>query len=197
MGYQDWLKVGMALHSTGAGKEAFDLWDTWSQRGASYGEGECAYRWSTFTRGAGITIGSLLHMARSAGWRPLREDVDRLVERCVEAHSDGLEWEQVLNDADPKRQTVDQVLGQLAQREGFSGKRVLSQDYNSYVADQGRRPDVANNQAVHPSEFLAYLPEHRYIYRPTGDLWPAESVRAHCRTPTPPQILTTHHRFTR
>jgi hypothetical protein len=26
------------------------------------------------------------------------------------------------------------------------------------------------------SEFWAYLPEHKYIYMPTGDLWPSESV---------------------
>jgi hypothetical protein len=28
------------------------------------------------------------------------------------------------------------------------------------------------------SDFIAYLPEHRYIYRPTGALWPKESVNS-------------------
>ena len=30
MGYDDWLRVGMALHSTGGSDEAFRLWDDWS-----------------------------------------------------------------------------------------------------------------------------------------------------------------------
>ena len=34
----------------------------------------------------------------------------------------------------------------------------------------------ANGQRVALADLLAYLPQHKYIYRPTGDLWPAESV---------------------
>ena len=66
--YQDWLKVGMALHSTGAGSEAFEMWDQWSQNGALYRPDECAHRWSTFQQGGGVTVGTLFHMAHEAGW---------------------------------------------------------------------------------------------------------------------------------
>ena len=62
MGYQQWLQVGMALHSTGAGQEAFELWDQWSQGGSTYREGECAYRWGTFAQAGGVTMGTLFHM---------------------------------------------------------------------------------------------------------------------------------------
>lgn len=68
MNYQEWLKVGMALHSTGAGKEAYEIWDQWSQRGTLYRDGECAYRWSSFTSSGGVTLGTLFHMAQAAGW---------------------------------------------------------------------------------------------------------------------------------
>ena len=66
--YQGWLNVGMALHSTGAGQEAFEIWDHWSQGGTSYRPGECLYRWHSFTQGRGITLSTLFHMAQEAGW---------------------------------------------------------------------------------------------------------------------------------
>lgn len=68
MGYQDWLLVGMALHSTGAGQEAFELWDRWSQGGRLYRMGECAYRWGTFSQNGGVTVRTLFDMAWKAGW---------------------------------------------------------------------------------------------------------------------------------
>lgn len=83
IGYQDWLQVGMALHSTGGGREAFDLWDRWSQHGICYRPGECAYRWATFTRGGGVTIRTLFDMAWKAGWDgeiSSREEILPLVE---------------------------------------------------------------------------------------------------------------------
>ena len=84
MRYQDWLQVGMALHSTGAGQEAFKLWDHWSQRGSCYRPGECAYRWSTFTPGGGVTVRTLFQMAWKAGWDgqiSTAEDIQPFVEQ--------------------------------------------------------------------------------------------------------------------
>ena len=44
----------------------------------------------------------------------------------------------------------------------------------------GSRPkaDVASLE-----DFHAYMPEHRYLYVPTGDLWPASSVDSRCAWP--------------
>ena len=70
MPYEDWLKVGMALHSTGGGALALELWDQWSAKGHLYREGEPAYRWGTFSaeREDAVTIGTLRWMAKQAGW---------------------------------------------------------------------------------------------------------------------------------
>jgi hypothetical protein len=70
MEYRDWLKVGMALHSTGGGDMALQLWDRWSAPGRSYKEDECAYRWTTFhaEREAAVSIATLFWMASKAGW---------------------------------------------------------------------------------------------------------------------------------
>jgi hypothetical protein len=66
--YGDWLKIGMALHSTGAGLEAYRLWDEWSARGQGYRPGECAYRWGTFERKGGVTLRTLFDLAYKSGW---------------------------------------------------------------------------------------------------------------------------------
>lgn len=83
LGYQDWLKVGMALHSTGAGQDALDIWDRWSQGGKLYRPGECAYRWSTFLQAGGVSLRTLFHLARAAGWTgeiSVRPDMLPLIE---------------------------------------------------------------------------------------------------------------------
>jgi hypothetical protein len=59
--YDEWLRVGMALHS--AGDDLLPLWETWSAKSSKYMDGDCAAKWSTFTP-SGVTLGSLVHWAR-------------------------------------------------------------------------------------------------------------------------------------
>lgn len=70
MPYQEWLQVGMALHSADPGPDGLALWEAWSARGSLYRPGEPEYRWSTFDaeRVGGVTLGTLFWMAREAGW---------------------------------------------------------------------------------------------------------------------------------
>ena len=71
--YDDWLKVGMALHNVG--DDMLQHWDTWSRScPEKYDEGVCAEKWGTFTRSeSGIGIGSLLMWAKQdTGWSPSR-----------------------------------------------------------------------------------------------------------------------------
>lgn len=48
IGYEHWLGVGMGLHATGE-EHAFRTWDTWSQKGKKYRDGECARKWKSFS----------------------------------------------------------------------------------------------------------------------------------------------------
>ena len=65
-GYEDWLKVGAALHHQGSGdQEWLDAWDNWSAASGKWIEGYCADKWSSFsTQRAGgkgaLTLASLL-----------------------------------------------------------------------------------------------------------------------------------------
>lgn len=66
MGYSDWINVGMAVHEGGF---SFELWDTWSKRSAKY-DNSTIMHWRSFKPGGGITMGTLVDMAKGRGWKP-------------------------------------------------------------------------------------------------------------------------------
>lgn len=71
MGYDDWLRVGMALHA-GLGDEGFAVWDAWSARAAKYpGAKDLQSHWKSFKPGA-VKLATLFHLAKDAGWKPRR-----------------------------------------------------------------------------------------------------------------------------
>ena len=66
----DWLRVGMALH---AGGFPFEMWDAWSAPGRTYDARAIVHQWKSFKDApAGVSMGSLVHMAKQAGWRAER-----------------------------------------------------------------------------------------------------------------------------
>ncbi len=64
-----WIRVGMALHSTGAGHEAFEIWDTWSQttKSGNYRYKDALINWRSFKDGD-VTIASLFGLAQEHGY---------------------------------------------------------------------------------------------------------------------------------
>lgn len=64
--YGQWLNVGFALHSLG--QTGLSLWDDWSRASGKYQAGACTAKWGSMDPG-GITLGSLFHWAKGAGWR--------------------------------------------------------------------------------------------------------------------------------
>ena len=64
--YDQWVNIGMAIKDAGL---PFQVWDSWSSKGAKYQRAEMAHKWNSF-KGSGITIGSLVYLAKQAGWRP-------------------------------------------------------------------------------------------------------------------------------
>mgnify|MGYP006286685763 FL=1 len=67
--YQTWLEMGMALHSTGAGDFAFQVWDQWSRSSEKYDERDQNKTWQSIKgRDHGLTMGTLFHLAKEHGW---------------------------------------------------------------------------------------------------------------------------------
>lgn len=76
--YDTWLRLGMALHSTGA-PWARALWDVWSARSSKYNQRKQDRTWQSFHTDGATTLGTLFQMAKDAGWRPpgQRRDIVR------------------------------------------------------------------------------------------------------------------------
>lgn len=70
-----WLRMGMALKSTGAGEQAFGLWHEWAATGGEKykGEADCRRTWLDLREYVGeektVTLASLFFAAKDAGWR--------------------------------------------------------------------------------------------------------------------------------
>lgn len=66
-GYDDWIHIGMGIHSEGL---PFEVWDNWSKSGSKYVSHSMASHWKSFKQGAGRTFGTVVKMAQNAGWKP-------------------------------------------------------------------------------------------------------------------------------
>lgn len=64
--YDDWLSVGMALHSVGD-DALLDDWEHWSSQSGKYKPSDCQRKWRSFKK-SGITLGTLGDMAKKDGW---------------------------------------------------------------------------------------------------------------------------------
>jgi len=65
--YEQWLKVGQAIHSQHCGPDALDLWDDWSQRGERYEAGECHVRWKGFKQNGPVRMATLFYIVQQCG----------------------------------------------------------------------------------------------------------------------------------
>ena len=80
-----WLRVGMALHDCGwddgTTDRGFEIWVAWSATGRKKfkGEHDLETRWRSFGQPGrgGVTLGSLFHIAREAGWNSTGKEVMR------------------------------------------------------------------------------------------------------------------------
>jgi hypothetical protein len=64
--YDEWLTVGMALHSVD--DSLLFEWDKWSSQSAKYKPGDCERKWRSFSPNGGVSLGTLAHMAKQDGW---------------------------------------------------------------------------------------------------------------------------------
>ena len=69
LAYDEWIRVGMALHEHDPGPDGFQLWNTWSAGAAEKYPGEAQLRkhWRSFGPGS-VTLGTLFHLAAQVGW---------------------------------------------------------------------------------------------------------------------------------
>jgi hypothetical protein len=106
--YDDWLKVGMALHSVGDDSLLQD-WISWSASSGKFESGICEAKWATFNGTGGVGLGTLHHFAGGSPItttastavvsglttrfeKPTRLDGADLMNRLRVEHGDALRW---------------------------------------------------------------------------------------------------------
>lgn len=73
----EWARVGMAIKSEFPDETGFDLFFYWSQPAENFNAKACRDAWKSFRSGGGVTIGTLLHQAKSHGFE-LSKDGQRV-----------------------------------------------------------------------------------------------------------------------
>ncbi len=75
--YTTWIELGQALH-TAFGAQGHGLWANWSSQGSKYkSEADIDTHWKSFHQGKGVSIGTLFHHAKDAGYSPPSKAADR------------------------------------------------------------------------------------------------------------------------
>jgi len=68
--YHQWIEAGMALHATGLGDAAYQVWVDWSQTSPKFDHKAQRAKWVSFGRNrqAGVTIKTIFSRAQAIGW---------------------------------------------------------------------------------------------------------------------------------
>ena len=75
--YTTWIELGQALH-TAFGAQGHGLWANWSSQGSKFkSEQDIDTHWKSFHQGKGVSIGTLFHHAKDAGYSPSSKAADR------------------------------------------------------------------------------------------------------------------------
>jgi putative DNA primase/helicase len=80
----EWARVGMAIKSEFSDETGYDLFFYWSQPADSFNAKACRDAWKSFKAGGGVTIGTLLYLAKSHGFE-LPKDGQRATPLTPEA----------------------------------------------------------------------------------------------------------------
>lgn len=92
MDYDEWFKIGLALHhETGGGPDGLSLWIDWSARSSKHDDSLMEYKWESMGQGSSgalVTGGTILKLARDAGWADLPGD-DEFAQPPVVTGGDG------------------------------------------------------------------------------------------------------------
>lgn len=72
---ETWVRMAMAIKSE-FGDAGFGAWDDWSQGYAKYKAGDATSVWKSCKGAGSVTLGTLIHEAMQAGWKPRQLDAD-------------------------------------------------------------------------------------------------------------------------
>lgn len=132
-----WARLAMALKSELA-EDGYEVFDTWSQGGASYNATDTRDTWKSIKAGGGVGIGTLFHIAGEHGWKP-----DGDYQPPTPGEQEQRRKERAAADAqaeDEKRQQQAEAAAKAGQQ--WRAAKPASVDY-WYLTKKGIAPHVA------------------------------------------------------
>jgi putative DNA primase/helicase len=110
-----WVKVTMGVKCE-FGENAFSDWDNWSAGGSTYDRSAALAVWKS-CKGRGVSIGTVIHLAKEGGWRPEKKELTDEEKRQRKAENEARRKQrQAEVEADEARLLVMQEQVQLATR---------------------------------------------------------------------------------
>lgn len=139
--YDEWFQIGAALHyESGGGSDGYDLFQKWSMRGEQYKEHDWPTQWDRFKpdgSGKVVTLGTLLHIARSYGWNGRYDlSVPGIAKYIRMEQENNFEYMNQFYGLIPVQQNI-KLLYQAKNELGFYGHQLLSErGAVTYFADR-------------------------------------------------------------
>ena len=166
----DWIIVGRGLWVKW-GDHAFDLWDQWSRRSDRYVEKDMQAAWRSLRTTTEITPGSIIHLARSHGWRP--EDNEKPQQKWVPDPAVAKERERLLQERQAKAQKAKKIAHYITENslhsrhpylsnKGFPDRQGLVYKDNllivpAYSSQKGSRLQLSSVQMIDSEGNKKYL----------------------------------------
>lgn len=146
--HNEWVKLGYAVHDYDSGSVGKSLFESWSKRGEKWDSS--AKRsidaiWNGASSGTGVTVATLVHKAKEAGWNPPARSRDSRPEPPTPTETDGDEsseravyWEAVREAYEEDGNQSGRVWAAAALEERASWMYVMeSETLWVYDADRG------------------------------------------------------------
>lgn len=128
--YEDWLNVGIALHSAEPEDEMFNIWNIWSSKSDSYDFSELHDKWKTFHKGD-LTVASLFKWSKEDNIVIINDDpeLSRILEDATTDHGVSVLFNYVF-----KKDIVTHGLGKSTQWYMFNKKTAMWEEVDkSYL----------------------------------------------------------------
>lgn len=118
-----WLRIGMSIHhATNGGNDGLTVFRNWSSQSAKFDANDLDRRWHSFgKRSANVaTSGSLVYIARQAGWEPgldsnalSQTELDEIKASWDKKHSERISLPSIADDADIDLHSPPGLLGRI------------------------------------------------------------------------------------
>ena len=137
-----WYKVGMALHATNAGDQAFGLWCEWSEQSDKFNLKDQRRVWDSFKPTGGITLSAIFGIAKQNGY--VHEPVgNERPEPPLSAYQDDVNNAGTKEDPEPpKRKKTNQAMKATAKASLAVLDRYIFLKNNNRIYDTVTRNEI-------------------------------------------------------